>query len=275
MNTNQEFCTRCTHHNQLAKDCFINTHHPRIRNNLETHVRSNTCLKFNGDSHEPIQPENTTCSSVDERKSQSKLLNTKCTSPIQMRLNLELLLSTGTKKSKWNAGINNAPCILEITGYEGIFIHKNPPYPIEIDSFEDMNMNWKRDKIRIDKLKVINKGDWEITISMVNTKYFKNRDMLDHILLANNRLSSKKEPRQNIKRISIQKALDYINTKLWINMEYYMKNRNELEADLMRKVSDTELNDEHICKRIEQELFYRQMLKIFGSDEKASSDDIF
>ncbi|CAF1054648.1 unnamed protein product [Brachionus calyciflorus] len=66
-NSDQEFCTRYTHHKHLAKDCFRNPHHPRNRNNLETDVRSNICLKFNGDSDEPIQPQNITCSSVDEK----------------------------------------------------------------------------------------------------------------------------------------------------------------------------------------------------------------
>ncbi|CAF1100197.1 unnamed protein product [Brachionus calyciflorus] len=177
-------------------------------------------------------------------------------------------------KEKLQKGIyllEDLPPILEITGYEGIFINKNLQYPIEIDPFE--NIKWQREKLKIDKLKVINKGDWELTISMINTEYFENRDKLDDMLIADTRLAVKKEPRQNIKRISIQKALDYIYTQLWINMEYYMKNRNELETDLMRQVSDLELKDEQIRQRIEQELFYKLMLKIFGSDEKAVADD--
>ncbi|CAF1120353.1 unnamed protein product, partial [Brachionus calyciflorus] len=69
---------------KIKQELFRNPHHPRNRNNQvrsviksKTRIRNspihtvcteqNTCLKFNGDSHEPIQPQNTTCSSVDEK----------------------------------------------------------------------------------------------------------------------------------------------------------------------------------------------------------------
>ena len=52
-----------------------------------------------------------------------------------------------------------------------------------------------------------------------------------------------------------------------------MKNRDELEADLKRQVSDSDLKNKNTLKRIEEELFYNQMLKLFGDDEKAASED--
>ena len=156
--------------------------------------------------------------------------------------------------------LENAPCILEITGYEGIFQNKKLPYPSEIDSFERK----KFEKVRTDKLKVINVGDWELSISMIKTIHLENREKLDEMLVANTGLATVKTPDQSIERISIQKALDYVGTQLWIDMDYYVSNRNELEADLMRQVSDLDLRDQTVCKRLEQELFYNQMLSIFG-----------
>ena len=157
--------------------------------------------------------------------------------------------------------LEKAPLILEITGYEGIFQNKKLPYPSEIDSFERK----KFEKVRTDKLKVMKAGDWELCISMIKTIHFENREQLDKMLVANTRLATVKSPDQSIKRISMQKALDYIGTQLWICMDYYLSNRNELETDLMRQVSDLELRDQTMCKRLEQELFYKQMLSIFGS----------
>ena len=56
-------------------------------------------------------------------------------------------------------------------------------------------------------------------------------------------------------------------------MDFYLKNTNELEKDLMRKVSNLDLKNEQVYKKIEQELFYRFMIKIFGEDEIVSAED--
>jgi len=111
-------------------------------------------------------------------------------------------------------------------------------------------------------------------IALINTKHFESREKLDEMLLANSTLTSK-VPCQNIDRISFQKALDYFGVKISTNMDFYLKNRNELEADLKRQVSDSDLNNEKTLKRIKKELFYNQMLKLFGDDEKAAAEDNF
>jgi hypothetical protein len=176
-------------------------------------------------------------------------------------------------KDKLEKGIyllENIPRIMDMSGYEGIFINKNLPYPNEIESIE--NMDWPRDKVQTHKLKATSYGDWGLDIGMINTKHFENRQKLDEMLLL--QVSSyAKKPCQDIERISIQKALDFLGIKLSINMDFYLKNKNELESDLMRKVSDLDLKNEHIYKKIEQELFYKQMLKLFGDDEKAAAED--
>ena len=47
------------------------------------------------------------------------------------------------------------------------------------------------------------------------------------------------------------------------NMEYYLNNREELEKDLNRKVTnECELKEE----KLEQELFYNLMCKWFGNE---------
>ena len=52
-----------------------------------------------------------------------------------------------------------------------------------------------------------------------------------------------KEPCQNIERISIQKALSYLGVEISTNMDFYLKNTNQLDTDLMRKVSDLDLKN--------------------------------
>jgi hypothetical protein len=95
---------------------------------------------------------------------------------------------------------------------------------------------------------------------------------LDEMLLLNAH-SYAKELCQNIERISFQEALNYLGVEMSINMDFYLKNTNELEKDLMRKVSNLDLKNEQVYKKIEQELFYRFMIKIFGEDEIVSAED--
>ena len=56
-------------------------------------------------------------------------------------------------------------------------------------------------------------------------------------------------------------------------MDFYLKNTNQLDTDLMRKVSDLNFKNVQALKKIEQELFYRLMIKIFGEDEIVSAED--
>ena len=50
-------------------------------------------------------------------------------------------------------------------------------------------------------------------------------------------------------------------------MDYYIKNRNEILNDLNRNILDIELSDEHMKKKLEEELFYKQMCNLFGESE--------
>jgi hypothetical protein len=56
-------------------------------------------------------------------------------------------------------------------------------------------------------------------------------------------------------------------------MDYYLKTNHEIEKDLNRNNVNIDLNDELAMKKLEKELFYNQILKLFGENE-ATSDDI-
>ena len=176
-------------------------------------------------------------------------------------------------KDKLEKGIyllENIPRVMEMSGHEGIFINRNAPNLDEMDSLE--NMNWPRDRIQTHKLKAKSYGDWGLDIGIINTKHFENREKLDEMLILDLRLTSK-IPCQNIEQISFQKALEYLGVKVSTNMDFYLKNRNELEADLLRKVSDSDLKNQHIYNKINQELFYKQMIKLFDKDENGAAED--
>lgn len=61
-------------------------------------------------------------------------------------------------------------------------------------------------------------------------------------------------------------AFDSVLLELSCDMDYYVANRIELAADLGRQLSpQDDLSDAQVLKKLEQELFYVNMCKIFGA----------
>jgi hypothetical protein len=108
-----------------------------------------------------------------------------------------------------------------------------------------------RDQLEYHKLKATSHGDWGMDIAIINTKHFERKEKLDEMLLADSTLTVK-VPCQNIDRISFQKALDFFGVDNSTNMDFYLENRNELEADLKRQVSDSDLANKNSLKRIKK-----------------------
>jgi hypothetical protein len=179
-------------------------------------------------------------------------------------------MSIKDKLEKGVYSFDKIPLIIEMTAYEGIFINIKAPYPDEIASFE--NKHPSKDRILTHKLKARGYGDWGLDVSMINTKHFESREKLEEKLLRFSSIAGK-EPCQDIELISIQKAMDYLGVKVSINMDFYLENINELEADLKCEVSCYYLKNKNTLKRIKDELFYNLMIKLFGDDEKAAADD--
>ena len=57
-------------------------------------------------------------------------------------------------------------------------------------------------------------------------------------------------------------------------MDYYIKNRNEILIDSNRNILDLELSDEHMKKKLEEELFYKQMCNLFGESEDGDKSSV-
>lgn len=55
-------------------------------------------------------------------------------------------------------------------------------------------------------------------------------------------------------------------------MEFYLNNKNELEADLKHQLSID--IDENVIKQLEDELFYINMCKVFGPEIEEDKVDI-
>ncbi|CAF4531369.1 unnamed protein product, partial [Didymodactylos carnosus] len=146
----------------------------------------------------------------------------------------------------------------------GIYINKNGLYPNEVESLEDMD--WERDKLLTQKLKATSYGDWQFHIGMINTKHFENRENLDDMFV-NKSERTISEACKDIERISIQKAIGLFGIKFSCDMDWYLKNQNAIEEDLNRKILPLDLNDKYLMKKLEQELFYNQMCKLFGETE--------
>ncbi len=120
------------------------------------------------------------------------------------------------------------------------------------------------------KLKQSSYGDLQFHIGMIHIKHFDSREILDNLYVYKSRQSFS----PNFERISIDKALQHFDIDLSCNMDYYLTNKNEIEKDLNKKIVDLDLNNDYQMRKLEKELFYNQMCKLFGENEDTSDDII-
>ena len=164
------------------------------------------------------------------------------------------------------------PRVLDMDN-DKVSINKKGLYPNELESMLKNEEDWEdSDLVLTEKLKVSSCGDWQSHIDMINKIHFESRDKFDNILMRRCKLTIPKDIK-NIERISIQNALKQLYITLTINMDYYLEDRNRIETELNRKISDLDLKDDKTRKRIEQELFYAQMCKIIGVAETDDNID--
>jgi hypothetical protein len=149
-----------------------------------------------------------------------------------------------------------------------VYANKYAPYPNEIECLK----NFTFIKVRVEKLKATKFGSWQLAISKINCEHFDSKDSLDKIFM-DEEFELKTVPPicgRTIEKISIKNALKQFNIEFSCNMSYYFTNQDEIEKDLCRKLDsdlNSILNNKMELKRLEQELFYRQMCKLFGQND--------
>ncbi|CAF1051622.1 unnamed protein product [Brachionus calyciflorus] len=163
--------------------------------------------------------------------------------------------------------LNLAPRILSMD-LECISVNKNKPYKYNIEELVRKYKN-ERDNdgtVRIDKFKAFCCGDFQFHVEMINKYYFENRDDFDNRIV---RKDNRTDPRERVyaKRISIKNAFKLCRIDFSCNMDFYLKNLNEMKLDLKRKIDKINLNDKNLLKKLEEELFYNQMCELFGDSE--------
>lgn len=149
--------------------------------------------------------------------------------------------------------IDNLPHLLEIS-HSGVFTKSNGS------------------NVRCEKFKAKSYGDFLFNIRVISMKRFESREEFYEAVVPTNRRDSTTNINEHA-IISIEDAIKLLNVKIECNMSYYLNNRDELEKDLKRQVSEDELSTAS-CK-IEQELFFNLMCKLFGSERKDGDERSF
>lgn len=173
-------------------------------------------------------------------------------------------MSLKEKIEKYEFLLDDAPIILDMNERE-VFVNKEAPNPNELASFEDYNSYWEGARVLTQKLKVESYGSWELGIAAINAKYFENRQALDRIYLS--QYGTEADINQ-IGKIPIQYAISCCRVEISCNMKFYLDHPNEIEKDLNRSVDICTIKDDiDALKRLEDELFYNQMCRLFGDDD--------
>jgi hypothetical protein len=191
------------------------------------------------------------------KKKKKKSFKVYCGIEVQAAMSIKEKLECG------NYQLTGAPRILNIDYSADVYINKNGCCPDEIESFENFDM--ERDHVITNKLKANVIGDFNFHISKIKISHFESREKLDNMFVYFPQFITSK---QEFKEISIQNAIEKFHITISCNMDYYIKNRNEIIIDLNRNISDFELSDEQMKKKLEEELFYKQICNLFGEIEE-------
>ena len=124
--------------------------------------------------------------------------------------------------------------------------------------------------VKCEKFKAKSHGDYIFYIQVISMNRFANREKFDEAVKPKCRRVEMRI-NKNHAAISIEKAIKLLNVNIECNMSFYLSNRDEIEKDLKRQISEAELS----TPMIEKELFLNLMCKIFKSERKDQDENIF
>ena len=104
---------------------------------------------------------------------------------------------------------------------------------------------------------------------MISEEYFQSRERFEELHAKNRWLP--KECLQNLndkaQKISLAEILKKFGMEISCNLEFYLKNRQEIENDMNGEKVEFNLNDELSMRNLEVKLLEKQMQRIFGVEE--------
>lgn len=167
--------------------------------------------------------------------------------------------------------ISKVPELLTIDN-DGVRIHQEAPNPNIIEIIEQKKKGLEvKPNIPTPKLRAFFGSNTDLNydsdacVQKVPKAFFKSRETLDELNIQK-KLRKVDSSCTSSSRISMREALQSIFIHCSCDMEYYLANRNELEADLGRQFGQIEIINQQEIDKLEQELFYINMCKIFGPE---------
>lgn len=147
---------------------------------------------------------------------------------------------------------------------DGVFVNENAPYIDIVQSIE--NEEAMKANVLMPRLKASSYGCWTFRALLLPTDYFESRESLDAIVIEKDKREVGTHCIQASK-ISIREAIEAMRVELSCNVGYCLQNKIELENELDYKLPDDfDANDALALKKFEQEIFYKTMCKVFGSE---------
>lgn len=186
------------------------------------------------------------------------------------------IITAGFESGKYS--LTEVPLLLTIECKSCVYFNKDWPQQDELEALEQEHWN----KVLAPKLKARIYPDTWLFIGVIHSMYFESRDKLDAVLSREWKTFDPdySKPVINYKEITFQDALsDLFSIKVWCNMDYYLSHDGEMEKDLGRKLKNIDSNNNSAMKDLENELFFKNSIDIFGNindeEEKAKSAVIF
>lgn len=150
--------------------------------------------------------------------------------------------------------------------HEGAYVDPEAPNQDIINYYEHIN-NTDKDtgNVLTPKLKEARFSGWSLSVRKLPINYFISREALEEMMVTKKFRETPNKYCIEASKMSIREIMSSFYVPCSCDMDYYLANKSELEADLGRKIDLNASLNELEMKRLEQELFYVNMCKIFGA----------
>ena len=162
------------------------------------------------------------------------------------------------------------PWIFEADCEDGISVRKDGY--VQDPFLTYLNVNEDETREMSQKLKCKGCGEFTISIDQISAEYFQSRLRFEDIFARRwwqprPGEPEPPEPKEIVPRLSLREILEKFGFEVTCNLDFYLKNRLEIEKDLEGDVVEYNINEEESLKKLETNLLAKNMKRIFGVEE--------
>jgi len=177
--------------------------------------------------------------------------------------------SAETIREKFKSGVYSIYGVPNVFDMDcaGVYVNESAPYVRLVEAQEDKRGDAAlKENTPTSLLRATSHGDWNFRTLLLPTNYFDSREAMEDMIMA--RGDREAGPYDiNAVKISIREAMKAMKVDASCDVDYCLKNKGEVATELNWIIpEDIDASSGLAVKKLEQEIFYRMMCKVFGKE---------